>query len=214
MSLCRERPSRVGLLAGWGRYPVYLAEALKQEGIQVFCLGVVNHADPALKKICDDWSPLGLGRMQSAFRFFNKHNLTYGMMAGKINKRLILDPWLIWQQLPDFYTMKTFFPMLLARRKDCKDDTLLMAVVEAFAEKGFHLLPGTDLVPELLVKRKKLTRRGPSSSEWKDVCFGWTLAKEMGRLDVGQSVCVKNQAALAVEAIEGTDECIRRAGSL
>jgi len=64
------------------------------------------------------------------------------------------------------------------------------------------------------VKRQKLTRRGPNASEWKDICFGWKLAKEMGRLDVGQSVCVRGQAALAVEAIEGTDECIRRAGSL
>ncbi|HBT77407.1 MAG TPA: DUF1009 domain-containing protein, partial [Planctomycetaceae bacterium] len=75
-------------------------------------------------------------------------------------------------------------------------------------------LPGTDYAPELLVKRQKLSRRGPSAAQWKDICFGWQLAKEMGRLDIGQSVCVKNQAVLAIEAIEGTDECIRRAGAL
>jgi DUF1009 family protein len=120
----------------------------------------------------------------------------------------------VWQQLPDFYTIRKFLPMFITRKKDLKDDTLLTAVVEAFAENNIKLLPGTDLIPELLVKRQKLTRRGPNAAEWKDICFGWSIAKEMGRLDIGQSVCVRNQAILAVEAIEGTDECIRRAGSL
>ncbi len=209
-----EVPERIGLIAGWGRYPIYLAQALKQQGTKVYCMGVINHSDPVLRDICDDWAPLGLGRLQSAFRFFQRHGLTQGAMAGKINKKLLLDPMLLWQQLPDFFTLRTFMPMFLTRQKDCKDDTLLMAVVHAFEKNGIQLLPGTDLVPELLVKRQKLTRRGPTAAEWKDICFGWTMAKEMGRLDVGQSVCVRNQAVLAVEAIEGTDECIRRAGSL
>lgn len=207
-------PERVGLIAGWGRYPIYLAEALKQQGTEVYCMGIINHADPVLKDICDVWVPLGLGRLQTAFRFFQKHGLPVGTMAGKINKKLLLDPMLVWKQLPDWYTFRTFVPMFVTRNKDCKDDTLLMAIVQAFADNGVDLLPGTNLVPELLVKRQKLTRRGPTAAEWKDICFGWTLAKEMGRLDIGQSVCVRNQAVLAVEAIEGTDECIRRAGSL
>ena len=72
----------------------------------------------------------------------------------------------------------------------------------------------TDYAAELLVSKGQLTRRGPSARQWKDIRFGWKLAKEMGRLDVGQSVAVKDQAALAIEAVEGTDECIRRAGVL
>ena len=207
-------PSKVGLIAGWGRYPIYLTEALKQQGIGVYCLGIVNHADPILRSMCDEWSPLGLGRLKTAFRFFHRHGITHGTMAGKINKKLLLDPLLIWKQLPDWYTIRTFTPMFLTQRKDCKDDTLLGTVVSAFAQNGLQLLPGTDLVPELLVKRQKLTRRGPTAAEWKDMCFGWKLAQEIGRADVGQSVCVCGQAVLAVEAIEGTDECIRRAGSL
>ena len=207
-------PSKIGLIAGRGRYPIYLAEAMKQKGIGVYCLGIVNHADPVLQSICDVWLPLGLGRLQTAFRFFRRHGLTYGTLAGKINKQLLLEPLLFWKILPDWYTIRTFTPMFLTLRKDCKDDTLLGAVVNAFAQNGFHLLPGTDLVPELLVKRQKITRRGPTAAEWKDICFGWKLAKEMGRADVGQSVCISGLAALAVEAIEGTDECIRRAGVL
>jgi DUF1009 family protein len=95
-------PSKIGLIAGWGHYPIYLAEALKQQGIGVYCLGIVGHADPKLQSLCDEWSLLGLGRLQAAFRFFRRHGLTYGTMAGKINKKLLLDPMLIWRQLPDW----------------------------------------------------------------------------------------------------------------
>ncbi|MCF0233820.1 MAG: UDP-2,3-diacylglucosamine diphosphatase LpxI, partial [Thermoguttaceae bacterium] len=102
----------------------------------------------------------------------------------------------------------------IRRRRDCKDDALLLTVVRAFENRGVILLPGTDFAPELLVQRQLLTKRAPTAAQWKDVFFGWKLAREMGRLDVGQSVAVKNQAVLAVEAIEGTDEAIRRAGAL
>ena len=80
--------------------------------------------------------------------------------------------------------------------------------------EGIRFAPATDYVPELLVKEGQLTRRGPTAWQQKDIEFGWKIAKEMGRLDIGQSVAVKDQAVLAVEAVEGTDECIRRpAGS-
>ena len=207
-------PAKVALIAGRGRYPIYLAEALKQQGIGVYCLGIVNHADPLLQSMCDAWLPLGLGRLQAAFRFFRKHGLTCGTMAGGINRKLLLEPMLLWKQLPDWYTIRTFAPMFLTRRKDCNADTLLGAVTDAFSQNGFQLLPATDFIPDLLMKRQKLTRRGPTSAEWKDVCFAWKLAKELGRLDIGQCVCASGQAVLAVEAIEGTDACIRRAGSL
>jgi len=209
-----EVPIKIGLIAGRGRYPIYLAEALKQQGIGVYCLGIDSHADPVLQSMCDVWAPLGLGRLQTAFRFFRRHGLTHGTLAGGINRRLLLDPWLIWKQLPDWYTFRTFAPMFLTRQKDSAADTLLGAVVDAFDKNGFKLLPATDFIPDLLMKRQKLTRRGPTAAEWKDICYAWKIAKEMGRLDIGQSVCASGLAILAVEAMEGTDACIRRAGSL
>ena len=205
---------KIGLIAGWGRYPLYLAQTLKESGHQVYGLGILNHVDLELKQYCDAYKTIGLGRLGTALRFFRKHQVVNATMAGKIEKRLLFNPWFLWRQLPDWLTFRLFLPMFLTRKKDCKDDTLMLAIVEAFAQNGIAFLPGTDFAPELLVKRQKLTRLGPTSAQWKDVCFGWQLAKEMGRLDIGQSVCVKNQAVLAVEAIEGTDECIRRAGSL
>jgi len=205
---------RVGLIAGWGRYPILLAQALKRSGRDVVCLGVRDHADPGLANICDVFEWGGLGKFGKATRFFQKQNVEYAAMAGKIHKARLFDPAFIWRQAPDWYTAAFFADHFLFRRRDCKDDSLLLTCVRAFENRGIIIKPGTDFAPELLVNRKLLTKRAPTSAQWKDVFFGWKLAREMGRLDVGQSVCVKNQAVLAVEAIEGTDESIRRAGSL
>jgi DUF1009 family protein len=205
---------RVGLIAGWGRYPIYLAERLKASGKEVHCLGIVNHADEKLKKICDSYEPLSVGRLASAFRYFKNRGVADATLAGKFHKRLLFSPYYFWKLVPDLTTIRIFFPFFVTRRKDNKDDTLLTTIVQAFSERGIRILPGTDFAPELLVKRQKLSRRGPSSAQWQDICFGWNIAKEMGRLDIGQSVCVNSRAVLAVEAIEGTDECIRRAGAL
>ena len=110
--------------------------------------------------------------------------------------------------------LRAAIPHFVTRSKDCRDDSLLGMLVREFAADGIHFKPATDFAPELLVKPGQLTRRGPSSHQWKDIRFGWTVAKELGRLDIGQSVAVMGQSVLAVEAIEGTDECIRRAGTL
>jgi len=210
----RRPPGRVGLIAGWGRLPILVAETLRRQGSRTFCLGVLGHADPHLVEVCDDFRWSGLGRFGSAVRYFKRRGVVDAVMAGKIHKRFMFQPWFMLRHLPDLRTIRAFIPHFLVRRKDCKDDSLLSVVVDLFQADGIRIRPATEYAPELLVNEGQLTRRGPSSTELKDIRFGWELAKEMGRLDVGQSVAVKNQAALAVEAVEGTDECIRRAGSL
>jgi len=210
----RRPPQRVGLIAGWGRFPIVVAEALRGQGSRTYCLGVVGHADPRLADICDDFRWSGLGKFGRAIRYFKRHGVADAVMAGKIHKRFMFQPWFIVRQLPDLATIRAFIPHFLTRRRDCKDDSLLGVVCNLFQADGIRIGSATDYAPELLAKRGQLTRRGPSSAQRKDVRFGWEIAKEMGRLDVGQSVAVKNQAVLAVEAVEGTDACIRRAGSL
>lgn len=207
-------PHRVGLLAGWGRFPVVVAEALKRQGLQTYCVGVRGYADPILAEVCHDFHWGSLARFGDAVRYFRRHGVTDATMAGKIHKTFMFQPWFWIRLLPDVRTVRAFAPHFLLRRKDCKDDTLLGRVVDLFAADGIRFGPATDYAPELLVKQGQLTHRSPSAHEWSDIRFGWQLAKEMGRLDVGQSVAVKSQAVLAVEAIEGTDECIRRAGRL
>ncbi len=205
---------RVGLIAGWGRFPVVLAKALKDSGHEIVCLGVHDHADPCLADICDVFRYSGLGKFGHATKFFLEHGVRHATMAGKIHKFRFYDPGFIWRQAPDFYTIRFFANHFLLRRSDCKDDSLLLTVIRAFENRGVQLLPATDFAPELLMRRQLLTKRAPTSAQWQDVFFGWKLAREMGRLDVGQSVDVKNRAVLAIEAIEGTDEAIKRAGKL
>ncbi|MEX2120910.1 MAG: UDP-2,3-diacylglucosamine diphosphatase LpxI [Pirellulales bacterium] len=206
--------SKVGLLAGWGRYPLVVAEALVGQGYLTYCLGVKGHADPALAAVCHDFRWLGLARLGEAARYFKRHGVRDVTMAGKIHKALLFGRWAWLKHLPDFRTLRRFYKHFLLNRRDRQDDTLLMAVVKEFAVDGIHFAPATDYVPELLVKFGQLTLRGPSAAQQQDIEFGWKLAKELGRLDVGQSVAIKGRAALAVEAIEGTDQCIQRAGTL
>jgi len=205
---------KIGLVAGWGRYPIVVAQALREQGHQVFGVGIKDHADPFLAECCHDYCEVGLGKIGAAIRYFRRNGVTRATMLGKIHKVRLFQKFAVLKHFPDWRCIRTFYPHWVTRTKDRRDDTLLAAVVEAFAEDGIRFAPATDFVPELLVKHGKLTGRSPSSGQWKDIEFGWRLAKEMGRLDVGQSVAVKGRAVLAVEAVEGTDECIRRAGRL
>jgi len=201
-------------MAGWGRYPLLVVEALRRQGSEVFCLGVAGQADPKLAEICRDFQWSGAARFGAAIRYFKRHAVTDVIMAGKFHKVLLFQPWMIVRNMPDLRTIRMFIPHFLTHKKDNKDDTLLGAIVQEFAREGIRFGRPTDYAAELLVTRGQLTRREPSARQWNDIRFGWKLAKEMGRLDVGQSVAVKDQATLAIEAVEGTDECIRRAGIL
>ncbi len=209
-----KKPRRVGLLAGWGRYPFIVAEALREQGVEVYCLGMHGHAQPGLAELCTDFEWMGLGKMGRAIRYFKRHGVTEISMLGKIHKVALFQPWRWLRHLPDLRTIRTFVPHFLTRKKDCRDDTLLTAVVELFASEGIRFAPPTDYVPELLAGEGRLTRRRPTAAQWRDIEFGWEIARRMGGLDVGQSVVVKDQAVMAVEAVEGTDLCIRRAGEL
>lgn len=201
-------------MAGWGRYPIAIAEALKRQGCETYCMGALGHADPELADICHHFRWFGLGRIGTVVRHFKRHEITEATMAGKLHKRLMFKPWFVLRHAPDLRTMRAFAPHFLTRRKDCKDDSLMVTAVNMFAAEGIRLAPATDYAPELLVKKGRITRRGPTPAQTDDIEFGWHLAKEMGRLDVGQSVAVKNRAVLAIEAVEGTDQCIARAGDL
>jgi hypothetical protein len=204
----------IGLLAAWGRYPILVAERLRALGYRIYCLAVCDHATPQLADLCDDLHWVGLAKLGGAIAYFERHGVVEATMAGKFHKVLLYQPWLWLRHLPDAIAVRTFYHHFVTTKKDRRDDTLLGAIVDRFAVAGITFRPATDFAPELLALPGQLTSRGPSVAQQKDIAFGWDLAKEMGRLDVGQSVAVKDRAVLAVEAIEGTDACIRRAGGL
>jgi hypothetical protein len=205
---------RIGLVAGWGRYPVVVAQLLRRQGFAVYCLGIKDHADPILADICHEFRQVGLGKLGAAIRYFRRRRVRRATMAGKIHKVLLFQRFSWLKHFPDARCVRTFFPHFVSLSRDRKDDTLLTAVVDAYAADGIEFVPATAFGPELLVAPGLWSGRRPSRAQRKDIQFGWQLASEMGRLDVGQSVAVKGQAVLAVEAIEGTDACIRRAGQL
>ncbi|MEZ6108414.1 MAG: UDP-2,3-diacylglucosamine diphosphatase LpxI [Pirellulaceae bacterium] len=204
----------IGLIAGWGRFPIKVARALKSQGHRVVCLGVQGHADPELARICDEFQEVGLCRLGGQIRQFKRRKVRLATMAGKLFKTILFERFTWLRHLPDPTFVRYFLPHFVTRRRDRNDDSLLLTVVQAFANAGIRFAPATDFAPELLVNAGTLTRRKPSAYERADIAYGWRMAKEMGRLDVGQSVVIKGRCALAIEAVEGTDDCIRRAGSL
>jgi UDP-2,3-diacylglucosamine hydrolase len=211
--LARDRSAarRVGLVAGGGQFPVEFARAAVREGHEVVCLGIAGMASEALGEICQSFRTLPLARLGFAIRHFKRRRVERAVMAGKIEKRILFDPFRIVRLMPDLRTLHMWYHFA---RENRKDDTILLAVIREFARDGIVFDSALDYAPELLVSHGFITRRRPTASQWEDIRFGWEIAKEMGRLDVGQSIVVNDKAVIAVEAVEGTDECIRRAGAL
>lgn len=201
----------IGLLAGAGRFPVLFAEAAARHGHSVACVGLRDLASQELQQLCSTFDAVSLTRLGQMIRTFKRRGVKQVVMAGKVHKSVMYTPQRILRLAPDLRTVLAWYR---STRRDNKDDTLLLGIIDEFARDGITFASALDYCPELLVNKGILTRRRPTPAELRDVHFGWNLAKEMGRLDVGQSVAVKECAVLAVEAIEGTDRCIERAGSL
>lgn len=205
---------KFGLVAGWGNYPIVIAKSLQRQNREVFCLGIKGHADPRLKEYCHAYKEVGISRLGEQVRYFKRHGVTDATMAGKLFKVRLFQK-LAWvKHFPDLTCFRYFYPHFISKTRDRADDSLMLTVIQLYADYGITFAPATDYVPEVLVNEGKLTKRTPSKYEQLDIQFGWNLAKEMGRLDIGQSVAVKGRAVLAVEAVEGTDQCIQRAGEL
>ena len=204
----------VGILAGWGRFPIATAEAIRRRGGRVAILTIRYHAEESLEEIADVYGEVGVAEIGKAIEFFRRNGVRRATMAGKIHKKKLFCRFGWLRHLPDWQGLKTFWPHLVSRSKDNRDDSLLGAIAVAFEKSEIRICPATDFAPELLATEGVLAGKPLSKRRMSDVIFGWRLAKELGRLDIGQTVVVKNQAPIALEAIEGTDECIRRAGHL
>jgi UDP-2,3-diacylglucosamine hydrolase len=206
-----QAPAPIGLLAGSGRFPILFAEKARNLGLPVVCVALHDVAPPELEPLVHRFYWTGIARLGRMIRCFKGEGVKQIVMAGKFPKVKLNASFRILRLLPDWRTIRTYF---FRPRKDNKDDTLLLTVIAEFERDGMTFASALDFCPELLVKIGILTRRGPSAKEEADIAFGWDVAKEMGRLDVGQSVAVREKAVLAIEAIEGTDQAILRAGTL
>jgi DUF1009 family protein len=202
----------VGLLAGHGRFPIVFAEKARSLGIPVVCVGLRHEADPQLARLVERFYWVGVAQLGRMIHRFKGAGVRRVVMAGKVRKaEFMYKPWRVFSLLPDWRMVRFWYRR---SRRDNRDDSLLLDVIAEFAVDGLRCESALELCPELLARPGVLTRCQPTAREEEDIAFGWDLAKEMGRLDVGQSVAVKEKTVLAVEAIEGTDQAIRRAGEL
>jgi DUF1009 family protein len=206
-----EPQKTVGLLACAGRFPLVFAAKARQCGVRVVCLGVPGMADPALKETCAEFHWLRRLSLGFVVRTLRRGGVSRWTMAGKFHKHWLYRPWRWLHFLPDWRMLRFYYSR---RRRANNDDSLLLGLIDEFRAAGLDCVSALDLCPELLVREGILTRRRPTEKEERDIAMGWRLAREMGRLDVGQSVMIRERAVLAVEAIEGTDRAIERAGEL
>ena len=201
----------IGLLAGSGRFPILFAEAARRQGYEIACVGIRYEASEELRPLCNSFENVGVSRLGGMIRALKRQGVREIVMAGKVTKSVMYTPLRCVRLMPDLRMLRFWLHTL---RGDRRDDSILLSLIAEFEKDRMTFASALDYAPELLVKDGILTKRAPSREERKDIAFGWALAKEMGRLDVGQSVAIKEQSALAVEAIEGTDRCIERAGQL
>lgn len=205
----------IGIVAGWGNYPIEVARVLRLSGARVVTVAVRNHASPELASYSDEIREFNVGKLGAHQRFFKKHGATKVVLAGKIFKdRVLFSRWSWLAAVPDWKCVVTFLPHFIFRRKDQRDDSLLNAITQSYEQIGMTIVPGTLYARHLLAEEGLLTNEEPNFAVQKDIEFGWKIAKTMGGLDIGQSITVCDQNVFAVEAIEGTDACIRRTKDL
>jgi DUF1009 family protein len=190
---------------------VVFAQKTRSLGIPVVCVAIRHEASPELAGLVQRFHWTGVAKLGRMIRCFRSAGVRDAVMAGKVHKTAMHAPWRLLRYWPDWRFIRFW---LSRQRRDNRDDSLLLGIIDEFAREGIRFSSALDLCPELLVRPGVLTRRAPTAREESDIAFGWELAKEMGRLDVGQSVAVCERAVLAVEAIEGTDRAILRAGEL
>jgi len=194
----------VGLIAGNGKFPILLGRSIRREGRRVVAAAHAGETRKDLKGYVDALQWVEIGQMEPIIRFFKEEGVAEVLLAGAIAKTHFFS-----RLKPDARALK-----VLSRLRDKKDDALLRAIAEEIESEGMRVIGPAAYLQEHMAPAGCWSIRPPTEREMKDIRFGWELARQMGTLDIGQSVVVKDQIILAVEAIEGTDATIRRGGKL
>ncbi len=202
--------NRIGIIAGEGRFPFMVLDGAKRAGCHVTVVGLRGLADGDLAKEADVFRWAGLTRIGRWIRILRHNRARSVILAGSVQKSVMYGRYRLLRLLPDWTAIKIWF----FRIPDKRNDTVLGAVADEFARCGIVMQDCVEYSDEDMAPEGVLTRCQPSPSQLKDAEFGWRIAKEIGRLDIGQSVAVEETEVIALEAIEGTNSMIERAGSL
>jgi DUF1009 family protein len=197
----------LGLVAGAGALPREIARAAGRAGRPVVAVAFRGLTDPELGESVGETAWLHLGELEALVGALRERGVVEAVLAGKVAKSALYgDPL---PHRPDALALE-----LLAGLRDRRDGAILAALADLLETRGIRLLPQAALVPELLAGEGPLGARAPSPDEWADLRFGWRAARRLAELGAGQTAVVKDRAVLALEAVEGTDEAIRRGGRL
>jgi UDP-2,3-diacylglucosamine hydrolase len=198
----------LGLIAGSGRFPILLAQSYKKStGNKIEAIGFYGETNPELEQYVDNLTIIAVGQLGKLIKSLKNAGVKKAVMAGQIAPKRLYDSL---QSLKfDIRGMKLFMSL-----PDKKADSVFGGVVRELESEGINLIDSTTFLADFLPKKGVLTKRKPDENQLRDVEFGAKIALDMGGLDVGQTVIVKNLSTVAIEAIEGTDEAIRRAGIL
>lgn len=196
---------QIGIIAGSGHLPEIISKDARERGYRIITVALEGLASEEMNRLSDKIKWLNPGRLGEIINTFKDNGVKLVIMAGKVPKSILIKS----KVSPDLRAVKLLFSLTSK-----SDDAILKAIVEEIANDGIEVIDTASFSPHLLTPEGVLTKRGPSEEEQKDIDYGWRIAKEIGRLDIGQTVVIKSQAVMAIEAIEGTDEAILRGGNL
>src|SRR6202795_2225660 len=199
-----ETPDALGIIAGNGVYPLLLAQSARKAGMKKIVAGAFTGETSAeLAQAVDQIEWLRGGQLSHLLNFFRATGIHHAIMAGQIAPGNLFDLRPDWKAL-----------LLLAKLKQRNAESIFTAIADELAKVDVHLLPATTFLEDELAAKGLVTGARLSRAEEEDVDLGWSVAKEIARLDIGQTIIVKNGTVLAVEAFEGTNDAIRRGGAL
>ena len=194
----------LGIIAGNGVYPRLLADAARKAGVgKIIAAAFTGETDPVLAQHVDLIEWMRVGQLNRLLKFFNQNKVHHAIMAGQIAPKNLFD------LRPDLKAL-----MLLGKLKQRNAESIFAAIADELAKVDVDLLPATTFLEDSLAASGLIAGAKLSRQEEDDVDLGWKIAKEIARLDIGQTVIVKNGTVLAVEAFEGTNEAVRRGGAL
>ena len=195
---------KFGLIAGNGQFPFLVVEGAKKQGASLAVVAIKEETDKLIEQVADTVVWVGIGQLGKMISFFKEQGVTQAIMAGQVKHVQIFSG-----ALPDVRMLKMLWN--LPKRNT---DSLIGGVADEMAKEGIELIDSTYLIQDQLAPFGVLTKRKPSDIEQQNIAYGLHIAHEIARLDLGQTIVVRANACVAIEAMEGTDATIRRAGEL
>jgi DUF1009 family protein len=202
--------AKIGLIAGSGRLPFLVAEGAAKLGDEIFVAAIRDSASEELRPMAKEFAWVGIAQLGRMIEFFREHGVREVVFAGSVPKSQMYSPAKFIANLPDLRSVNLWYRKL----RDRNDQTILRAVAEEFAGEGLEIVSCLKYLNDCLTPPGALTKRRVDAKEMEDIEFGRLIAGKLAGMEVGQSVVVKDKAIIAVEAMEGTDETIRRGGKL